>query len=204
LATLEADGKTTVVLSDDKEAVAVFGFADTLRAESVEAIKELHELGIKVAMLTGDNEKTAAAIARRAGIDDVRAELLPEEKLKIVEELLAQWKSVGMVGDGVNDAPALAKSTVGFAMGAAGTDTALETADVALMQDDLRKLPVYIRLSQKTGQVLTQNLVLAIGIKVVFFGLALFGVATLWMAVFADMGASLVVVGNGLRLLRSK
>lgn len=202
LASLEADGKTTVVLSDDKEAVAVFGVADTLRAESVEAIKELHVLGIKVAMLTGDNEKTAAAIAHRAGIDDVRAELLPEDKLKIVEELLAQWKSVGMVGDGVNDAPALAKSTVGFAMGAAGTDTALETADVALMQDDLRKLPVYIRLSRKTGQVLTQNLVLAIGIKVVFFGLALFGVATLWMAVFADMGASLLVVGNGLRLLR--
>lgn len=203
LARLEADGKTTVVLSDDKEAVAVFGVADTLRAESVEAIRELHQLGFKLSMLTGDNEKTAAAIAAKAGIDDVRAELLPDEKLNCVEELLAQWASVGMVGDGVNDAPALAKATVGFAMGAAGTDTALETADVALMQDDLRMLPVYVRLSRKTGQILTQNLVLAIGIKVVFFGLALAGIATLWMAVFADMGASLLVVGNGLRLLHS-
>lgn len=204
LAGLEAQGKSTVVLSDDKEAVAVFGVADTLRTESVEAIQELHNLGIKVAMLTGDNEKTATAIASTAGIDDVRAELLPEDKLKIVEELLAKYGAVGMVGDGVNDAPALARATVGFAMGAAGTDTALETADVALMQDDLRTLPIYIKLSRKTGKVLTQNLVLAIGIKVVFFGLALAGVATLWMAVFADMGASLLVVGNGLRLLRHK
>lgn len=204
LAGLEAQGKSTVVLSDDKEAVAVFGVADTLRNESVEAIQELHRLGIKVAILTGDNEKTAAAIAMSARIDDVRAELLPDEKLKIIEELLAKYGSVGMVGDGVNDAPALARSTVGFAMGAAGTDTALETADVALMQDDLRKLPTYIKLSRKTGHILTQNLTLAIGIKVVFFGLALFGIATLWMAVFADMGASLLVVGNGLRLLRAK
>lgn len=202
LAKLEADGKSTVVLSDDKEAVAVFGVADTLRDESIEAIRLLHEIGIKVAMLTGDNEKTAAAIAKRAGIDDVRAELLPEEKLSAIEALLAEHGAVGMVGDGVNDAPALAKSTVGFAMGAAGTDTALETADVALMRDDLRMLPVYVRLSRKTGQILTQNLALAIGIKVVFFGLALAGAATLWMAVFADMGASLLVVGNGLRLLR--
>lgn len=202
LAGLEAQGKSTVVLSDDKEAVAVFGVADTLRIESVEAIQELHNLGIKVAMLTGDNEKTATAIASTAGIDDVRAELLPEDKLKIIEELLEKYGVVGMVGDGVNDAPALAKATVGFAMGAAGTDTALETADVALMQDDLRTLPIYIKLSRKTGQVLTQNLVLAIAIKVVFFGLALGGVATLWMAVFADMGGSIIVVFNGLRLLR--
>ncbi len=204
LALLEGDGKTTVVLLDDKEALAVYGVTDTLRPESVEAIKELHGLGLQVAMLTGDNIKTAEAIAKLAGIDDVRAELLPDEKLGIVESLLRLHGAVGMVGDGVNDAPALARATVGFAMGAAGTDTALETADVALMQDDLRKLPVYIALSRKTGQVLKQNFAIAIGIKVVFFVLALTGTATLWMAVFADMGASLLVVVNGLRLLSKR
>lgn len=199
---LQAEGKTTVVLANAKEALAIFGVADTLRSESVEAIRELHLLGVKVAMLTGDNASTAKAIGSQAGIDDVQAELLPEDKLKVIEKLLEAHGSVGMVGDGVNDAPALARATVGFAMGAAGTDTALETADVALMKDDLRKIPAYIRLSQQTASILTQNIAIAIGIKVVFFGLALTGHATLWMAVFADMGGSLLVVGNGLRLVR--
>jgi Zn2+/Cd2+-exporting ATPase len=199
---LQAEGKTTVVLANAKEALVIFGVADTLRSESVDAIRELHALDVKVAMLTGDNASTAKAIGSQAWIDDVQAELLPEDKLKVIEQLLESHGSVGMVGDGVNDAPALARATVGFAMGAAGTDTALETADVALMKDDLRKLPVYIRLSKKTAAILTQNIALAIGIKVVFFALALTGHATLWMAVFADMGASLLVVGNGLRILR--
>ncbi len=202
LGRLQAEGKTTVVLANAKEALAIFGVADTLRSESIDAIRELHKLGVKVAMLTGDNASTAKAIGSQAGIDDIQAELLPEDKLKIIEQLLESHRSVGMVGDGVNDAPALARATVGFAMGAAGTDTALETADVALMKDDLRKLPAYIKLSKKTATILTQNIALAIGIKVVFFALALTGHATLWMAVFADMGGSLLVVGNGLRILR--
>ncbi|MBS0162625.1 MAG: heavy metal translocating P-type ATPase, partial [Nitrospira sp.] len=184
---LEAEGKSTVVLADKSGAIAVFGVADTLKDESVEAVRELHALGVKAAMLTGDNEATARSIASKVGIDDVQSELLPEEKLAAVKSLQSTYGAIGMVGDGVNDAPALATATVGFAMGAAGTDTAIETADVALMDDDLRKIPVYIRLSRKTGRILTQNIAIALGIKVVFFALAFSGHATLWMAVFADM-----------------
>lgn len=201
---LESEGKTCVILADAKEALVIFGVADTVRSESVDAINELHKLSIRVAMLTGDNLRTAQAIGKQVGIDDVRAELLPEDKLRIVEEMLKSERGVGMVGDGVNDAPALAKATVGFAMGAAGSDTALETADVALMKDDLHKLADYIRLSRATGTILVQNIVLALGIKIVFFTLALTGHATLWMAVFADLGASLLVVGNGMRVGRTK
>lgn len=202
LGRLEAEGKTTVVLASDTEALAVLGVADTLRETSIEAVRELHDLGVRTVMLTGDNQTTAEAIARRVGIDDARGNLLPEDKLTAIGELLRQYEHVGMVGDGINDAPALAKASVGFAMGAAGTDTALETADVALMEDDLRKLPEFLRLSRRTARVLAQNIVVSLGIKVVFFVLAMAGVATLWMAVFADMGASLLVVLNGLRLLR--
>jgi Cd2+/Zn2+-exporting ATPase len=155
-------------------------------------------------MLTGDNVHTAEAIAREVGIDEVRGNLLPEDKILAIEELLARKGNgrVGMVGDGINDAPALARADIGIAMGAAGTDTAIETADVALMDDDLRKLPAFVRLSRATASVLKQNIVLALGIKAVFLALAVTGHATMWMAVFADMGASLLVVGNGLRLLR--
>lgn len=199
---LESEGKTTVVLTTDKEALAVLGVADTLRETSIEAVRHLHDLGVRSVMLTGDNQTTANAIAAKVGIDDARGDLLPENKLTAIEALLQEHGAVGMVGDGINDAPALAKASVGFAMGAAGTDTALETADVALMQDDLRKLPQFIELSRQTARILTQNIALSLGIKVIFFGLALWGVATLWMAVFADMGASLLVVFNGLRLLR--
>ncbi len=155
-------------------------------------------------MLTGDNPTTARAIAEQVGVDDVRANLLPQDKLEAVEALRREYVTVGMVGDGINDAPALAKASVGFAMGAAGSDTALEAADVALMQDDLRKLPLFVRLARETARVLAQNIFIGVAIKVVFFGLALTGKATLWMAVFADMGGSLLVVFNGLRLLRYK
>ena len=153
-------------------------------------------------MLTGDNRTTAEAVARRLGITELEAEVLPEDKQRIVERLKAEGRRVGMAGDGVNDAPALARADIGFAMGAAGTATALETADVAIMDDDPRKLARFIRLSRHTATVLKQNITLALGIKAVFLGLALSGHATLWMAVFADMGASLLVVFNGLRLLR--
>lgn len=200
---LEAEGKTVVILADELRALGVIAVADTIRDTSVQAIKELHELNVRTLMLTGDNERTAKAIAKQVGIDDARGDLLPEDKLKVIEELTGAQEHVAMVGDGINDAPALAKADLGFAMGAAGTDTAIETADVALMQDDLRKIPEFIRLSRRAGTVLKQNIAIAIAIKVVFFGLALAGIATLWMAVFADMGGSLIVVGNGLRLLRS-
>src|SRR5690606_5439516 len=151
-------------------------------------------------LLTGDNSKTANAIARLVGIEEARGDMLPEDKLAAIDAYSRQGP-VGMVGDGVNDAPALAKAHIGFAMGAAGTDTAIETADVALMQDDLTKVVEFVRLSRKTARVLWQNIVFALGIKFIFFVLTLMGSATLWMAVFADMGASMIVVVNGLRLM---
>ncbi|KTD11560.1 zinc, cobalt and lead efflux system [Legionella gratiana] len=197
---LEVEGKTTVILSNDTTVLALFAVADTLRQSSQWAISRLHEQGIKTAMLTGDNAVTAHAIAKRVGIDEVKANVLPTDKLHAINQLLAQYQTVGMVGDGINDAPALAKASISFAMGK-GTDTALETADVALMNDNLAMLPLYIDLSRNTARVLRQNISLSIAIKGVFFILALGGIATLWMAVFADMGASLIVVANGLRLL---
>ena len=199
---LEKEGKTAVALAAEKKTLGVIGVADTLRPHSREAIEQLHKLGVASALLTGDNQATAAAIAAQVGIEDARGNLLPEDKLAAMDGLLARYGNVGMAGDGINDAPALAKATIGFAMGAAGTDTAIETADVALMDDDLRKLPHFIRLSRDTSSILRQNIALAIGIKTVFLGLAFAGKATLFMAVFADMGASLLVIFNGLRLLR--
>ncbi len=153
-------------------------------------------------MLTGDNPHTALAIAAQVNIDEAKGNLLPIDKLKAIEALIDHKGTVGMVGDGINDAPALARADVGFAMGAAGTDTAIETADVAIMDDDLRKIPAFIRLSRQTGAVLTQNIALALGVKAIFLAVTLTGHATMWMAVFADMGVSLLVVLNGLRLLR--
>ena len=201
IAALETAGKTVVMLVGAKGVHALFAVADTIKDSSRSAIAELHALGINTMMLTGDNPHTAQAIAAQAGIDRAQGNLLPDDKLREVEQLARSGK-VGMVGDGINDAPALARADIGFAMGAAGTDTAIETADVALMDDNLRKIPTFVRLSRATAQVLMQNIVLALGIKAVFLVLTFTGHATMWMAVFADMGASLLVVGNGLRLLR--
>lgn len=201
---IEEKGQSLVILAGQKEALGVFSVVDTLREESREAIRSLHALGLRVLMLTGDNLATAQSIGHQVGVDDIRADMLPTQKLEAVEKLQAEGERVGMVGDGVNDAPALAVSSVGFAMGAAGTDAAIETADVSLMDDDLRKVPVYISLSRKTATILYQNIALSLVIKFVFFALAIGGQATLWMAVFADMGASMLVVANGLRLLRSR
>lgn len=202
LEALERQGKSVVVLCDEQRALMHFAVADTVRQSSREAVAELHELGVRTCMLSGDNAHTAAAIAEQVGVDEARGDLLPADKLAWVEARQAQGKVVGMVGDGINDAPALARAEIGFAMGAAGTDTAIETADVALMDDDLRKIPAFVRLSRQTHAILLQNIVLALGIKAIFLALTLAGEATMWMAVFADMGVSLMVVFNGLRLLR--
>ncbi len=202
IADLERQGKSVVLLANIEKPLASFGVADTIKESSREAIADLHRLGVRTMMLSGDNQHTAEAIARSVGIDEVRAGLLPEDKLNIIETFQGNGGTVGMVGDGINDAPALARADVGFAMGAAGTDTAIETADVALMDDDLRKVAVFVQLSRTTSAILKQNITLALGIKVVFLVLTLMGHATMWMAVFADMGASLIVVANGLRLLR--
>ncbi|HRO58715.1 MAG TPA: heavy metal translocating P-type ATPase [Burkholderiaceae bacterium] len=199
---LEKQGKTCVVLVGNGRAMAIVAVADTVRQESAEAVEQLKQLGVEPVMLTGDNRHTAEAIAQQVGITDVRSELLPQDKLEVVSQYQSGGKAVGMVGDGINDAPALAKADIGFAMGAAGTDTAIETADVALMDDDPRKLATFVKLSRATKSVLRQNIALALGIKAVFLALAVVGQATLWMAVFADVGASLIVVFNGLRLLR--
>lgn len=199
---LERNGKSVVLLVDGSTPLLMLAVADTVRPTSAQAIADLAVLGVEVVMLSGDNAHTARAIGLQVGIADARGGLLPEDKLGAVTDLVTTFGHVGMVGDGVNDAPALAKADIGFAMGAMGTDTALETADVALMDDDLRKIPEFIRLSGKAHTILMQNIGLALAIKAIFLVLALRGEATLWMAVFADMGASLLVVMNGLRLLR--
>ena len=202
LEVFEKEGKTAIVLCSTTRPMLILAVADTIRATSVAAIQRMKQMGVEVVMLTGDNPHTAQAVAAKVGLADVRGNLLPEDKLTAINDLIGKFGYVGMVGDGINDAPALAKANIGFAMGAAGTDTALETADVALMDDDLGKIPDFIQLSRKTHAVLMQNISLALGIKAVFLVLALAGHATLWMAVFADMGASLLVVFNGLRLIR--
>jgi Cd2+/Zn2+-exporting ATPase len=199
---LEKMGKTVVALVGEKRVQGLFAVADTLKDSSIEAIRELKKLGVKTMMLTGDNEHTARAIAEQVGVDSFKGNLLPEDKLRIVEQLEAEGGKVGMVGDGINDAPALAKAHVGFAMAGGGTDTAIETADVALMDDDLRKIPRFIGLSKSTYAILAQNITFALGVKALFFALTFMGMATMWMAVFADVGTALVVVANGLRAMR--
>ncbi len=204
LEALERQGKTAILLMDESTVLGIFAVADTVKETSREAVADLQALGVRTLMLTGDNQHTADAIAAQVGISEARGDQLPEDKLKTIESLIGGEGQVGMVGDGINDSPALARSDIGFAMGAAGTDTAIETADVALMDDDLRKIPTFIRLSRATASILTQNIVLALGIKAVFLVLTFTGHATMWMAVFADMGASMLVVFNGLRLLKVK
>ncbi|MDU9390527.1 heavy metal translocating P-type ATPase [Pseudomonas sp. zfem002] len=199
---LEREGKTVVALLDGDAVLGLFAVADTIKPSSQDAIRALHDLGIRTCMLSGDNLHTAEAIGRQVGIDQTRGNLLPDDKLDVIGELQGKGHVVGMVGDGINDAPALAKSQIGFAMGAAGTGTAIETADVALMDDDLRKIPAFVQLSRDTATILKQNIWFALGIKAVFLLFTLVGLATMWMAVFADVGVSLLVVLNGLRLLK--
>jgi Cd2+/Zn2+-exporting ATPase len=203
LADLERAGKTTVILGTDTQAIGIIAIADQMREEVPEVLQSLKTVGVrKLVMLTGDNLGTAEAIAGRLGIDEYWADLLPADKVEQVRQLTSRYDTVAMVGDGVNDAPALAAASIGIAMGAAGTDQALETADVALMGDELSQLPFAVRLGRRAVQTIKQNISLSLAIKALFLALAIPGYATLWMAVGADMGASLLVVFNGLRLLR--
>ncbi|CAN5451466.1 heavy metal translocating P-type ATPase [soil metagenome] len=204
LALHEQQGRTVTLLASGQGVLGIFAVADTIKETSRQAIAELKVLGVTPVMLSGDNAATASAVAAQAGIEDVRGNLLPEDKLVAIREMQGRYGATGMIGDGINDAPALAQADIGFAMGGAGTDIAIEAADVVIMNDNLRRIAETVRLSRRTHAVLWQNITLALGIKAVFFVLAVFGSATMWMAVFADMGASLLVVANGLRLLRGK
>ena len=204
LAVHQAAGRSVSLLVSDTEVLALFAVADTLKDHAPDAVRELHALGVKTVMLSGDHAAAAQAVAAAAGVAEAHGQLMPADKLTRIAELQARSGPTAMVGDGINDAPALAAADIGIAMGAAGTDTAMEAADVVVMNDDLRRLPGLIRLSRRTHAVLWQNIALALGIKAVFLVLALAGSATMWTAVFADMGASLIVVANGLRLLRAR
>ena len=202
LEAVERAGETPVVLGDGNGPLAVFGLADSLRPDAKATVEALRASGVgELVMLTGDAEAPARRVAEELGIGH-RSRLLPEQKIEAVRELVARHGDAGMVGDGVNDAPALAASSVGFAMGAAGTDVALETADVALMQDDLPKLAEAVRLSRSAERIIRQNVVVSIAIKGLFVLLAPFGLVALWLAVLADMGTSIAVTLNGLRLFR--
>ncbi|QBK26383.1 heavy metal translocating P-type ATPase [Ureibacillus thermophilus] len=205
ITTLQIQGKTVMALGTEKEILALIAVADEIRESSKEVIRKLHQVGIeKTVMLTGDNQRTAEAIGKQVGVSDIKADLLPEDKLNFIKELRDKYRSVAMVGDGVNDAPALAASTVGVAMGGAGTDTALETADIVLMSDDLSKLPYTIKLSRKALAIIKQNITFSLGIKALALLLIVPGWLTLWLAIFADMGATLIVTLNSMRLLNVK
>ncbi len=201
---LQQQGKTVMVLGTESEILSLIAVADEMRESSKPVISKLNSMGIETVMLTGDNQRTANAIANQAGVMEIKADLLPEDKLTFIKELRANHHRVAMVGDGVNDAPALAASTVGVAMGGAGTDTALETADIALMSDDLSKLPYTIKLSRKALGIIKQNITFSLAIKALALLLVVPGWLTLWIAIFADMGATLLVTLNSLRLLRIK
>ena len=200
----EEAGRTVTLLATPERVIALFAVADTIKTSSRQAVASLRMLGITPVILTGDNQATATAVAHEAGIDQARGNLLPEDKLEAIKTLQRELGPTAMAGDGINDAPALAQADIGIAMGAAGTDTAMEAADVVVMNDDLRRIAETVRLSRGTHAVLWQNIALALGIKAVFLVLAVFGNASMWMAVFADMGSSLLVVFNGLRLMRAK
>ncbi len=200
---LEGEGKTAIILGTDREALGIIALADTVRAETVKAVQGLQAEGVKkIVMITGDNEGTASAIAQKTQIDEFYAAVLPGEKVRQIKRLKERFGKVAMVGDGINDAPALAASDLGIAMGTAGTDTTLETADIVLMSDDLSRLGYLMKLSKKSVAVIRQNIAIALLTKLVFILLALTGSATLWMAILADDGAALVVILNGLRMLR--
>jgi Cd2+/Zn2+-exporting ATPase len=199
---LEARGRTTVVLVEDGIPLCVLGVADTCRPWSRAGVEALTALGVRTVILSGDNVRAVQAVAREVGVTDARGGLLPHEKLRDLGALRAAHGAVGMVGDGINDAPALAHADLGIAMGAAGTDVAVEAADVVLVDDDLRKVATLVRLARATTSLLAHNIAVTLAIKLAFLALAVAGHATMWMAVFADTGATLLVIANGMRVLR--
>lgn len=200
--TLQTDGKTVMLLGTEHEIMGIIAVADQVRRSSLSVIQRLKNLGMeKIVMLTGDNQTTATAIGNKLGLTDAKAELMPEDKLRTIQDIQAKYGKVAMVGDGVNDAPALATSTVGIAMGGAGTDTALETADIALMADDLDQLPYTVSLSRKALNIIKQNIAFSLAVKLIALLLVIPGWLTLWIAIFADVGATLIVVLNSMRLM---
>ena len=202
LGSLEAQGKTAIVLSDRSGAVGVIGIADSIRAESRDAVETIRRAGVhRIALLTGDNRGTAEFVGRELAVDEVHAELLPGQKLEAIRDLRQKFGPVAMVGDGVNDAPALSEADVGIAMGGVGSDISLETADIVLMSDNLLQIPATIRLGRKALAVIKQNIVIALLTKALFLALGILGLTSLWFAILADDGATLVVVLNSLRLL---
>jgi Cd2+/Zn2+-exporting ATPase len=204
-AALEQAGRTVVVIGNERHVCGLIGVADTVRPEAAGVIGELRARGVEhLIMLTGDNRVTAEVIARQLGIDEVHAELLPEDKVAAVEDLVSKYGTVAMVGDGVNDAPAMARASLGIAMGAAGSDAAIETADIALMTDDLAKLPWLVDHSRRTLAIIRENVAFSLAVKALFVALTFAGYATLWGAIAADVGASVLVVMNALRLLRGE
>jgi Cd2+/Zn2+-exporting ATPase len=200
---LAAEGKTVVMVRHDEEVCMLIGVADAPRDSSRAALEKLKARGLYTMMLTGDGEPVAREIGRQVGVDEVHAELLPEEKVALLAELSEEYGMVAMVGDGVNDAPALARADVGIAMGGAGSAQAMETADIVLMGDDLSQLPFIVALSHRTHRTIMANIFLALAVKAIVFGLAAAGLATLWMAIVADVGASLAVILNGMRMRRA-
>ncbi|HMP04427.1 MAG TPA: heavy metal translocating P-type ATPase [Gemmatales bacterium] len=205
LEAMSAAGRTVVALGNEEHVCGFIGLADAVRPTAKATLEALRSVGVRhLVMLTGDNHGTAQAIARETGVDEVHAELLPEDKVTRMEALVAKYGNVAMVGDGVNDAPALGRATVGVAMGAAGSDAAIETADIALMSDDLSKLPWLVRHARRTLAVVRQNIAFSLAVKGVFVALTFVGYTSLWAAIAADMGASLLVIFNGLRLLNQK
>lgn len=200
---LAASGQSVVVIGNEGRVVGMITLADAVRVASRDAIRRLHEAGIEhVAMLTGDNKPTAQVIAQATGVDEVYAELLPEDKVTSIENLVDKYQQVAMVGDGVNDAPAMARASLGIAMGAMGSDAAIEASDIALMSDDLSKLPWLVKHSQRALFIIRQNITLSLAVKAIFVVLTFAGFASLWAAIAADMGVSLLVIFNALRLLR--
>ncbi|MCB9920950.1 MAG: cadmium-translocating P-type ATPase [Planctomycetaceae bacterium] len=205
LESMQQAGRTVVVVGNESHVCGFITLADTLRPTAAETLRQLRAAGVKhLVMLTGDNQGTAQAIATEAGIDEVHAELLPEDKVNAVESLVDKYGQVAMVGDGVNDAPALGRATLGIAMGAAGSDAAIETADIALMSDDLSKLPWLIHHSRRALAIIRQNITFSLFVKALFVVLTFAGYASLWAAIAADMGASMLVIFNGLRLLQAR
>jgi Cd2+/Zn2+-exporting ATPase len=197
-------GGTAVLVSHDGAAVGVIGLADRLRGEGRDVVAGLRDAGVEhVILLSGDHERNVEEVRATLGVDDAYGDLLPADKAALVDTLRRRYGVTAMVGDGINDAPALAAADVGIAMGLAGTDVAVEAADVALMSDDLTKLPYALRLGRATLANIRTNVAVALGLKLAFVALAVTGIATLWMAILADTGASLLVTANGLRLLRS-